>query len=123
MDDRIIHINDITNENIKVQVGIDKNNNPVYVGDIVVEDVSYEFSSDYFNGIDDRVRPVCKHEVTKQMCSGKIYRQVTFDGTSFRLEHYKTEGYLPTSGYGFEWATQDNLGKHEKCYMKEDDSN
>ena len=119
MSKTVISINDLTKSNIIVQVGVDKDNIPVYVGDTIVEEVSYEFSSDFFDRMDDRAARTCRHDINKQMCSGKVYREVTFNGYAFQLIRVRVEGYLPKGECAEEWATQRNLSKIQEGNMRE----
>lgn len=105
---------DMLNNVYQIQVGVDKNNIPVFVGDTVVEDISYEFSSDYWDGYESRARKSYPNEITKRMCQGKIYRKVTFNGTQFELKRVKEEGNLPKGESYSIWADQDTLNRYTK---------
>lgn len=114
----IISTDDLLNGKYKIQVGVDKNSNPIFVGDILVEDVSYEFPSNYWDGMDG-IRS--SYPVTKETCKGQIYRKVKFNGTAFKLIYIKTVGYLPKGDFGEYWADKENLKKHKKAEITEEE--
>ena len=104
----IINIIELINDqNNKIQIGTDKNDNPVYLGDIVYEDVEEWYSDDYWNGYDDKIRYIPPSE--KRLCKGRIYRKVEFKRASFKLERVKTEGDLPMGSSATLSADQETL--------------
>lgn len=110
---KIINIIDLINdENNKIQIGIDKNNEPVYLGDIVYEDIEEWFSDDYFNGYEPKMRPVQPSE--KRLCKGRVYRKAIFENAEFCLVRVKEEGDIPMGTSGKISATENNLKKYKK---------
>jgi hypothetical protein len=90
----ILNIDDlINNENIKLQIGFDKNKVPIFLGDMLFEDVEQWYSNDYWNGYDPRVRDVPSSE--KKLYKGRVFRKVEFKNAQFSLVRKKEEGLLP----------------------------
>ena len=108
-----IDIQDILNGKYIIKIGYDKNNQPIYLGDTIVEEQSYEYSDDYWNGYDSKARYVYPSEVEKRQCYGKVYRKIEFNGICFSANRIKVEGDLPKGTTYSEDIGQEFLSK---CY-------
>jgi hypothetical protein len=113
LDKKVVNILElIQNEEITIQLGYDKNGTPVYLNDVIVEEVEQLFSDDYWNGYESRAKYSPPSE--PKLYKGKVYRKVQFRGSSFILNRIKEEGHLPKGTVGEEWATQSNLSRYTK---------